>query len=159
MQRSWGPLLPWDIIEREARLRALDPALVAAIAQTESAGSIYVTRYEPQYRWVVSPADWALKTRVTLDTETVHQKTSWGLCQIMGAIAREFGFAGYHPQLCDPNLNLKYACQLLARLHAKYGPIEDVVASYNAGSPRFDDSGKYVNQSYVDKVMGLFERS
>ena len=129
--------LPWELIE--------------ALATTESALNPWALRYEPQYKYL-----YLLDDRSQLSpTERVGQMCSWGLMQVMGAVAREHGFRGYFPQLCDPIVGLRYGCLHVTKFRAKYGQWSDVIAAYNAGSPRREPNnpGAYVNQFYVNKVL------
>ena len=91
-------------------------------------------------------------------TERVGQMCSWGLMQVMGAVAREYGFKGYFPQLCDPVVGLRYGCLHVTKFRAKYGQWSDVIAAYNAGSPRREPTNpwSYVNQFYVNKVLTVW---
>lgn len=72
--------------------------------------------------------------------------------QIMGATARWLGYDGALPALYKPENNLFWGCKYLGRLQDKYGEGDEMVASYNAGSPRKNADGKFVNQYYVDTV-------
>ena len=91
-------------------------------------------------------------------TERQDQMTSWGLMQVMGAVARELGHTGPLSDLLDPPTGLFYGCLHLRRFRAKYDIWPDVIAAYNAGSPRrvAGQIGPYVNQSYVDKVLAAW---
>jgi soluble lytic murein transglycosylase-like protein len=80
---------------------------------------------------------------------------SWGVMQVMGGLARDLGYQGHLPNLCDPNLNINYATLYIQRLRRRWPEESDVIAAYNAGSPRKRASGMYENQRYVDKVTGL----
>ena len=77
--------------------------------------------------------------------------------QVMGAVARELGHTG-PSDLLDPPTGLFYGCLHLRRFRAKYDIWPDVIAAYNAGSPRrvAGQIGPYVNQSYVDKVLAAW---
>lgn len=132
--------LPWELIE--------------ALATVESSLNPWALRYEPQYKYL-----YLLDDRSQLSpTERVGQMCSWGLMQVMGAVAREHGFRGYFPQLCDPVVGLRYGCLHVTKFRAKYGQWSDVIAAYNAGSPRREptNQGAYVNQFYVNKVLTIW---
>lgn len=106
----------------------------------------WAMRFEPGFRWFVGNVD-AMSA-----TERNGQQTSWGLMQVMGAVAREYGFTGWFPKLCDPSLGVHYGAQHLKKFYARYGNWHDTIASYNAGSPVKID-GRYRNQAYVDRVL------
>ena len=88
-----------------------------------------------------------------MDTELIAQKTSWGLMQVMGTVARELGHRGWLSELCEPERGIYYGCLHLKKLMDRHGNLSDTVAAYNAGSPRRDVNGKYVNQEYVDRFI------
>lgn len=147
--------------------------LVRAIARVESGGDHWAWNPEPAYRylWDVRrgkpfrtltgaelasekpPADFHSQIG-DRDAEWWGQQASWGTMQVMGAVAREHGFAGHFPGLCHPLDALHYGCKHLAHLSDRFIAAHGwrgVVAAYNAGSPRRE--GKtWVNQAYVDKV-------
>lgn len=143
-----------NIIHKYSEENSLDPLMVMAIIQVESGGFQFATRFEPGWKYWHQIDQFCKLTKppITFDTERTHQQTSWGLMQIMGSVAREHGFDGHLPQLCDPELNIKYGCKHLKRLRrASYTDL-DQIAAYNAGSAKKLANGVYVNQSYVNKV-------
>lgn len=122
--------IPWEVIY--------------AICMTESSGNEFAIRHEAHYRWTVGD---------NLDLgERLGQKTSWGLMQVMGAVAREYGFAGQFSGLWDPQTNMAYGVKHLKKLKARHGTWPHAIAAYNAGTPIITE-GKYKNQQYVDKVL------
>ena len=153
---EWALKLPWNTITHTAKQYGLDPLFVASIVQAESAGDSWATRFEKDYKWTYKTARFAEECHITEITETAHQKTSWGLMQIMGGVAREIGFKGPLPKLCLVKVGLSYGCLKLSLLHKKYDKISDVVAAYNAGIPRLNKEGLYANQVYVDKVLSYY---
>lgn len=126
--------------------------LVRAICQCESACNPWAFRYEPQYRWLVGD-----KLTMT-NTERFGQMCSWGLMQVMGAVARGYGYEGPFPQLCEPDISLNFGCQHLAKFYLQHQNWPDTIASYNAGSPRKLSDGNYVNQKYVTKVQTVWNQ-
>ena len=139
--------------------------LLRAIVHTESAGNTWAMRYEPGYRWLWDvrhgnpykgdPQRLPAPQFVTGETELIGQRTSWGLMQVMGAVAREHGYRGrYLSVLCDPDIGMEYGCRHLSHLHQRFGEQgwEAVAAAFNAGSPRRTPKGAWVNQSYVDRI-------
>lgn len=135
----------------------LDAKLIAAFCHVESGGGIYKTRLEPNFKYLVTPDEFAKLLNITVATETTLQQMSWGLMQIMGGTARWLGYRGDLPDLCDPKKNLYWSCQYLAKLTTAHkSNLEDVIASYNAGSPKRDEKGLYANQKYVNKVVGYY---
>lgn len=155
---QWMEHLDTDLLQRAADSCDLDLVLLAAIVQTESAGVPARVRYEGHYRWLVDPPHHAERLGITADTETVLQRCSWGLMQVMGATAREMGFDRHLPELCDPALGLLYGGLYFKRQFARYKNIQDAIAAYNAGSVRLIGD-KYENQLYVDKVLYWMRRN
>lgn len=138
----------------------IDETLFQAIIEVESAWQPYTLRFEPTYKYLLQHRDFASHLGVTNETEEVCQKTSWGLVQIMGGKAREFGFKALMPKLLEPGENLYYGCKLIQSLYTRYGHDHeaDVIAAYNAGSALRTAGGMYMNQRYVDKVDQVLRR-
>lgn len=136
----------------------IDPFLIAAIIMAESAGTgwTWATRFEGHYSYVVTPGSYAKKLGISADTERIHQKMSWGLMQVMGGVARELGFLGYMPMLCQAEIGLRYGCKKLAICMKRFPEDDDAISAYNRGSPEQLTNGDYVNQAYVDKVKKYF---
>jgi soluble lytic murein transglycosylase-like protein len=142
------------LIHRIATEEKIDPIFFQAICTVESSLNPFAMRYEPAWSYLYFARETASRLGITAETETQLQKFSYGLCQIMGSVAREHGFTGSLAQLmADPALALKYGAKHLAKFSWKYGGAEpDIAAAYNAGSARKTKGGLYVNQQYVDKV-------
>lgn len=156
-----------EIISNAALRYGIPSQLFHAIIQVESSGLVYATRYEPGYRWLWDvredrpyegdPENLPSKSRFcTQATELIGQRTSWGLVQIMGATARELGFQGpFLAGLLDPKTNTNYGAMYLNQLYRRFadeGGWEAVAAAYNAGSPRRNDDGRWINQQYIDRL-------
>lgn len=158
MIAAWILTLPWTQIESLSKKYQINPKIVGAVVMQESAGNACASRYEMDYKWLFKPEIYAGINKITRITETNQQKTSWGLMQIMGAVAREHGYNGPLVSLCDIEVNLEYGIKHLISLKKRFGEnISDVLAAYNAGSPRRNESGDYVNQYYVNKVLKYIE--
>lgn len=151
-QNAWVMRLPWQIIEDVADAENVPANLLAAIVQTESSNNRYAVRFEPHYKYLFKTKENAAANGITEATETVFQMTSFGLCQLMGAVARELGLKGTVFQLLDEQTNLTYAAKLIKRLANRFKERNDIIAAYNAGTPVKTMNGLYKNQSYVDKV-------
>ena len=143
-----------QVIKEKAIKYDIPKSLIKAIIFVESSGNTYAMRYEKNYRWLYKVEEFAKKNYVPKLTEEIQQKISWGLMQIMGAVARERGFKGkYMAELCMPEIGLEFSCKHLKKYYDRYQSWEKAIASYNAGSPRKAEDGKYENQYYVDKVL------
>lgn len=145
-----------EMAKLAAAKHGLEPALVVAICEVESGFNPLAARHEPSFRWIVKNPD--KPAACTLATEINLQKTSFGLMQIMGATARDLGLKGWITILVDPETSLEWGCRYLAKLKARYGSqgTDAVIAAYNAGSPIIEN-GRYLNQSYVDKVKAAMK--
>lgn len=161
-------------VHRAAEHYGLSRNLVAAIVQVESGGDPWAHRVEPGYRWLwdveagkpytldkptLIPKDFPSPPLASRQTEFWGQKSSWGLMQVMGAVAREQGFrSSYLTLLCDPREGLGAGCRHLVTLHRRFGADHGwvgVVAAYNWGHPSYEEDGSFLNQGYVDKVREL----
>lgn len=150
---NWAKGLPWNIISKEANFHGIDDDLVAALIMVESSGKPWKTRYEPNFKYIFKPKEFAEKLVISIETEIVHQKTSWGSLQVMGAVARELNFKHDLPSLCKTGTGIRYGCKKIAELQKKYQDTEKIIAAYNRGSIKLKDDGTFFNQGYVDKVM------
>jgi soluble lytic murein transglycosylase-like protein len=146
------------LIDENAKLFDLDTNLLLAIIKIESNFDAKAMRYEKKYRYLVNPQRFAIRFNITTETETELQKFSYGLMQIMGAVAREHEFPLRLTDLLDPINNLMYGCMHLAKFKKKYEQMTDYVSAYNQGSPRKDKQGLYINQNYVTKVMNEYQK-
>lgn len=155
---NWAVNLPWSAIIASSRNHSLDSILVAAIIIVESAGNPLVTRYEPKCTFLNSPTTWAPKLHITVETEINGQKTSWGAMQVLGVTARDLGFYGYFTELIEMEKGVELGCRYLRRQALRYGTLQETIAAYNAGSA-MKNGDVFVNQDYVDKVMGLIGKS
>jgi len=143
-----------------------DPYLIAAFCKVESDYNTWAVRYEPEYRWLYGDV------RAMSPTERKSQMMSYGLMQIMGAVARERGFKErYLTQLCTPSIGITFGVKHLAWLRDSKGYSgDDLVSAYNQGSPRrlkIKESSvgvspdakyaEYKNQHYVDKINSVYQ--
>lgn len=142
---------------------ALDPDLVAAVIAVESLGNPYAIRYEKGFRHTYNVPYFAKMVGCTTDSMWVMQKTSWGLMQVMGAVAYEEGLADMNGDerwpsaMLNPKVGIEMGCRHLKRKFEAFGPeVARVYAAYNAGTPRLNDSGKFVNQVSVDRFLRYY---
>lgn len=136
--------------------------LVLAFIKQESEFNPYAVRYELRYRWTVVSKRVleGIKPGISdehMKTELQLQKFSWGLMQVMGAVARERKFKGWLTELTDPVINIVIGIDHLLWFASRYQKVSDIISSYNQGSPR-KSNGLYRNQEYVDSVLGHAER-
>lgn len=145
-----------DAINQKADEFKFDRNLIQAIVWQESSGNPKATRYEALYKWIYFPEKFAHDLGISVSAETMDQKTSFGLMQVMGAVARELDFKEELSKLCVPDIGLYYGCLKLRSLFQRTGYSEsDAISSYNQGARRKTNGGMYMNQSYVD---GVYEK-
>jgi len=153
----------------------LSIAIVDAIIMTESSGNPWAYNPEPHYRWF-----WNVRTNAPFrrvsdmevaskrppadfpclagdpDQEWWAQQASWGLMQLVGAVARESGFKGeYLTELCDPKININFGCKFLATLAKRHLPDygwQGVLRAYNTGSPSPSSNGTH----YLGKIASYY---
>lgn len=156
---DWAKRLPWDIITDQAKrsLIDIDERLIAAFIQKETGNANYKPRFEPHFRWINSPATWAKSLGISVGTEEILQKMSWGPMQIMGATARDMGFRGDIPELCKPELGIHFGGKYLRWLYNQHRDVRKMIAGYNAGpSAELNSDGRFENQPYVDDVLKYY---
>ena len=142
---AYGPRELREIARGIAELRGLDPVLVWAVVEQESSWRPDATRYEEHYRWLVVPAEGC--GLPDGQAEIRGQRTSWGLMQVMGAVARELGLSGPFEALLRPGLGLEYGCRYLARqLRVTDGDVRGALASYNSGRATSEAGLRYADQ-------------
>lgn len=118
---------------REAAvIQELDPALVCAVIEQESGWNTWAVRFEPEFeRRYIHPA---LPSAPT--TEELSRAISWGLMQVMGQTAREFGFKSpYLSAMCDPQIGIEVGCTVLsAKLKHAKGDTQKALLLWNGGT-------------------------
>lgn len=161
-----------DLIVSMATKFNLDSDLLIAQILVESNNNPYAWNPEPHYRYF-----WNVKTRTPFravhddeivsksappdfpmlagdrDQEWWAQQASWGLMQVMGALARELGFSRpYLTELCDPAQNLEMGCLHLSRLFTwSAGNVDQALSAYNGGRGG-NSTPPFRNQAYASKV-------
>src|SRR3954469_7695509 len=124
----------WIVLARKAAAKqSLDPALVCAVVEQESAWNPWAMRYEPMFfaKYVAS-----LYTNNKLSASEAYARGfSWGLMQVMGQVARETGFdALFLSALCDPEQGLALGCKVLRKkLDAMAGDPQRGLLAWNGG--------------------------
>lgn len=119
--------------------------LVCAVCEQESGWNVWAVRYEPGFyaRYISSMKGLGA-------TEMTMRATSFGLMQVMGQTAREFGFdAAYLTELCDPATGLRYGCKKLSReMDKANGSMAAALLGYNGGG----------DTAYPAQVMARMEK-
>jgi soluble lytic murein transglycosylase-like protein len=116
-----------------AAAHKLDPALVCAVIEQESAWNPWAIRYEPAF-FAKYVAPLYTNNRISA-TEAYARGFSWGLMQVMGQVARENGFAEAHlAELCAPEKGIAVGCRVLRKkLAAAGGDVERGLLAWNGG--------------------------
>jgi soluble lytic murein transglycosylase-like protein len=140
----------------------IDQQFLFALIKTESSFNPNAERYEKNYKYLYAVKELAELIKCSKDTMENAQKRSYGLGQIMGAVAYERGFRGWPADLYNPEINLDYTCRhilwLVDRFQLKFDG--DLYAAYNAGIPpkvQGDRYGKFHNESTVKKFLTNYE--
>lgn len=141
------------LIEKNAFSYGLDPSWFPAIITQESRWNLLAVRYEPNYAYLYRPEQFTSGFN-SMATEVNTQKTSWGLGQIMGALAREQGHTGLMAELLIPDINIKHMAIRLAGLKKRSTEADFIFAGYNGGPGAMHKlaNGQFPNQQYVDGV-------
>jgi soluble lytic murein transglycosylase-like protein len=123
-----------ELARRIASAHGLEPALVCAVIEQESAWNPWAVRYEPGFlSRYIAPLYTAGKLSAT---EAYTRSMSWGLMQVMGQAARESGFEDPSlAELCDPAAGVEWGCRLLAkRLARARGDVPAALLAWNGGT-------------------------
>ena len=131
------------LARKAATVQSLDPSLVCAVIEQESAWNPWAMRYEPLFfsKYIAS-----LYTNNKISaTEAYARGFSWGLMQVMGQVARESGFdALFLSALCDPEQGLAIGCKVLRKkFDAMAGDTTRALIAWNMRS----------DTSYPSRVM------
>lgn len=108
----------------------IDSFLLCAVVEHESSWNPYATRMEKAFY------DKYILQMTLNDTEEYTRAMSWGLMQVMGETAREFGFKGkFMTELTDPDTGMIFGCKKLKRcLSIHQGDNNAALLAYNGGS-------------------------
>lgn len=126
------------LVKAQAVSAGVDPALACAIVEQESSWNPWAIRFEPAFKVrYVDPKG--------LDpTEATARSFSWGLFQLMGEVAREHGYKGALPALCDPLTGSTWGLiHFKSRLATAGGHVETALFLWNGGG----------NPQYAAEVM------
>ena len=124
----------------------LDPALVCSVCHHESDNwNQWAVRYEPSFY-----SRYIEKIVGLTQTEKTMRATSFGLMQVMGQVAREYGFdEKYLTELLDPLTAITYGCKRLKRaLDKEGGSVDAALLNYNGGG----------NANYPQLVMDHYQQ-
>ena len=179
-------------LEAAAARSSIDPLLLTALVEHESGNDPHAWNPEPRYRYL-----WNVRTRAPFrrvtelelvskfppndfptlagdpDQEWWAQQASWGLTQIMGAVAREHGYRGRYltALVVDVAANLELGAEHLASqitwARREYVGLESGrqalatragLAAYNGGRGGNSPKGPLRNATYADRVLEIYRR-
>lgn len=129
-----------ELYEKYAPIANVDPLILKSIAIIESS-----------------------ENHLAINENEGRGRISVGLMQILypttlEALNRIYGTTYTKNDLFNPDANVHLACLLLKDIKAQgYTTLSDMVASYNAGRPRWVGS-QYSNQEYVDRFYRTYGR-
>jgi soluble lytic murein transglycosylase-like protein len=156
-----------DLIISAADRFSVPRPLVLAVCEQESSCDPWAWNPEPRYRYLwdillekpfrkltpaeeaseIPPLDFFSFKGVPADAEWWGQQASWGLCQVMGAVAREHGFLGrFLSQLCDPPVGLEYGCRHLSGYLKRFGDPFPALEAFNGGPGAVGKNAKYAGK-------------
>ena len=127
----------------------LSKSVFCGLVQTESGWNTWAARYESAfYRRYIEKMDKDQAKRfgpISLDTEKEFRATSFGMCQVMGQVARELGCkVTFLTELCDPAIGLEYGAKRLAQaFKRRNGDVIEALLDYNGGG----------DKEYADRVL------
>jgi soluble lytic murein transglycosylase-like protein len=146
-------------IEYYSKEYGVEKALIEAIIMQESKENPTAMRYEPH----LTKAKWYLKLLTEEQKKDPFSYFSMGSMQVLFGIAKHHGFKGTPHELLNPKYSIAYGVIYLKDLIDRYYNIEDVISSYNQGSPKKYKTGKqagqYHNQiRYVNPVLKYYKQ-
>ncbi len=142
-------------IKAMAAKHGLPPEVLAGLVCQESQGDHLAVRYEPRYRWLYMAGADLRPGICSYVTELSLQKHSLGLCQVMGAVARERGLKGWLTRLLEPEVGLDLgAAHLRWCLAREEGDMRRALTRYNSGVGQ----APLVKEPYCDKVLAWASR-
>lgn len=154
------------VITTIAKEYGIEPSLALALCEKESSFRPWAWNPEPKYRYLwdifrnrpfrqltpeenaseIPPEDFPTFRNVPRDAEWWGQQASWGLAQIMGAVARERGFSGeFFTELCDPKIGLPYSFMHLRGYLRRYGDTFHALEAYNGGPGKVGKNMEYAS--------------
>ena len=116
----------------------LDPALFCALVETESDWYTWASRHEPafQTRYIDPIKSVERYGSTSYKTERKDRATSFGLCQVMGQVAREMGCKVRSLlELTREEVGLEWGAKRLKKaMDRKNGDVRAALLNYNGGS-------------------------
>lgn len=148
----------WDELIAKSLEYDINPLYLTALVFVESSGNPLATKYEEDYKYIYNSDDLAKVWHCSPEKALILQKTSFGLGQVMGAVAIEHGLLNYFPFksptiLGIPEIGLDFACKHYNKFAKKYENVIDIYAAYNGGAARKNQEGIYNNAIQVTRFI------
>ena len=138
-----------NVARKHASAHSLDPALVCAVIEQESSWNPFAMRYEPAF-FAKYVAPLYTNNKVSA-SEAYARGFSWGLMQVMGQVAREFGFdAPFLSALCDPEQGIAIGCKVLRRKFDAMACLPGQAGDVTRGLLAWNGGG---NPAYASQVL------
>lgn len=120
------------VVDDAGKRAGVEPALIRALIQNESAWDVNASRYEAHLK----DSSWGLMQVLLKTGKWILQDTTLTVSQLV-----------------LPKTNIKAGTAYIKYQLTRYrGNIKDAIAAYNAGSVKKQKDGRYINQVYVDRV-------
>lgn len=150
-------MLPFfHFVSEAASKYEICPRTLAALCLTESNFNPWAVRFEPKWRYFSGLRRNAKKNNTTISTMRTLYQMSFGLCQIMGGRYYDEGGQGLPTELFDPEVNLEYAAKIVSKIFERHHYPWEVYAIYNAGSLRYDENHKLLNEKNVNRFRKAY---
>lgn len=148
-------------IDAAAAAHSLDPLLVQAVVEQESAGRFHAYRFEPGFF-----SKYLAKNPMYASREPREVAASFGLMQCLYTTAVEYGYAGEPWGLFDPRVSLEFGCRVLASNLAwargltsdEHTALRSALGAYNGGRKRNTPAAPLQNATYADQVLARYAR-
>lgn len=147
-----------DLILKYSKIYDLPSKLLQSVCLVESGMNPYAIRFEPGWKYFKDHEIKAKQFNTTIDTMRMMYATSFGLCQVMGAVYYDFGGTGFATQLIDPEVNISYASRILKKIYSNHPSFSETYAIYNAGKLSYNSKGELVNKKNVDRFNDIVSR-
>lgn len=139
-----------QLAKEVAKENELDPALVCAVVEQESNWNPSAIRFEPGFYKTYLERYWGPMESLGSGSKVPYLTFSFGLMQVMGQVAKEFG---YHDDLIDllvdPEKALQIGCKVLSsKLKKANGNVENGLLMWNGGG----------NKKYPQEVLARISK-
>jgi len=126
-----------SVIKKMSEKYFVDAPLIKAFIRQESNWDVNASRYEAH----LNDSSWGLMQVLLKTARSVLEKPTLTIADLI-----------------TPEVNIEAGVKFISQLLNRYSyKLNDAIAAYNAGSPRRNKDGSYVNQSYVDGINRWYE--